>query len=162
MTYELLYIVGSQYADNEIAGVMEKIGGMLAKAGAAVARNENLGKIKLAYPIKNARHGTYVLVHFEAEPAAVNALDRSLRLSDEVLRHQIVTLPKGAEKRTYQISAYVAPLSEEARRELPAAPRPRPVAPAQPPTKREEASMSIADLDKKLDEILETDVTKGA
>lgn len=163
--YELLYILPTRFADTEIDGLREKMAKTVEQAGATVTRNESLGKIKLAYPVKQQRHGTYVLVHFEAEPSAVAGLDRTLRLSDEVLRHIIVDLAPGSEKKTYQIASYVAPLSEEAR-ELRRSPstdapprRPVPVIAAPiVPAVSSEAPMSMEELDKKLDEILDQDV----
>jgi len=165
--YELLYILPSQFADTEIDGLREKVAKMIEQAGAKVIRNESLGKIKLAYPIEHQRHGTYVLVHFEGEPSVVAVLDRALRLSDEVLRHIIVDLAPGSENKTYQIASYVPPLSEEAREMRRGSSTegvaPRKVAPVvmetAAPVKAEEASMSMEELDKKLDEILEQDVT---
>jgi small subunit ribosomal protein S6 len=167
MKYELFYLVPSQYTDQELGGVMEKVAGLVEKAGGKLARHESLGRLKLAYPIKQSRNGVYVLAHMEAEPSTMKELDRQLRLAgDLVLRHQILKLPKGVETKKYQLVAYVAPLSEEARRErgeregAPMRPRPPVMAPAPLPVRKEEA-LSIADLDKKLDEILESDVTKG-
>jgi small subunit ribosomal protein S6 len=167
-TYELLYIVPAQFADTEIDSVRDKIARMTEQTGAKVTRNESLGKIKLAYPIKHQRHGTYVIVHFEAEPNVVAGLDRQLRLSDEVLRHLIVERDPALDRKEYHIASYVAPLSDEARAEREArrgAPVAAPVKPAavavlQPsaPAKAEEMSMSMEELDKKLDEILDQDV----
>ncbi len=166
MMYELLYIVPTQFADTEIDGVRTKIVGVIEANGGKVVRNESLGKLRLAYPIKNMRHGTYVLAYFEAETKAVANIDRLLRLADEVLRHTILVAKPGAETKTYQISSYVAPLSEEAREAAaPAAPARRGAAPARAaatsaaPMKAEEAAMSMEELDKKLDEILDADVT---
>lgn len=165
--YELLFIVPTQFADTEIDGLREKVAKTIEQTGAKVTRNESLGKIKLAYPIKHQRHGTYVLVHFESEPSAIAGLDRTLRLSDEVLRHIIVDLAPGSEKKTYQIASYVAPLSEEARDTRrgpsPDGVVPRKAAPAMAeaaaPVKAEEVNMSMEELDKKLDEILDKDVS---
>ena len=163
MKYEMIYLIPSQYADDELNGVMKRMAGMIEKAGGKVSRHENLGRLKLAYPIKQARHGTYVLAHIESEPKIITVLDRQLRLSEELLRHQIVVLSPEAEKKTYQLTAYVAPLSEEARKERgECAVRPRPSLPPPPPAApRQTAPFDIADLDKKLNEILEDDMSKG-
>lgn len=166
--YELLYILPAKYAETEIDGIRAKVAGMIEAAGGKVSRNESLGKIKLAYVIKKQQHGTYVLVHFGAEPSAIAVIDRQFRLSDEILRHMIVDLAPGQEKAVVSIQSYVAPLSEEAR-ELPrrvatAAPTaaPRAAAPAAAPAAARAAdvapSMSMAELDKKLDEILDAEV----
>lgn len=160
--YELLYILPAQFADTEIDGLREKVAKMVEATGATVTRNESLGKIKLAYPVKRQRHGTYVLVHFTAETNVLTELDRQFRLSDEVLRHIIVELEPGMEKAVVQIQSYVAPLSEEARemrRPMTPAPAAAPVAAkAAVPMAAQDPSLSMEELDKKLDEILDQDV----
>ena len=113
--YELLYIVGSQFTDEEIGGIQAVMTKLLETAGAKILRNENLGKIRLAYPIKKIRHGSYILVHFDAEGSALSDLNRRIGLTEEVLRHTILERPEGAVERTFELSSYVPPLSEEAK-----------------------------------------------
>lgn len=166
--YELLYIIPAQYADTEIDALRAKIAAMVEATGAKVTRNENLGKIKLAYPVKHQRHGTYVLNHLDAEPSMIKEMERQLRLADEVLRHILVERDPRTDRKQYIIASYVAPLSEEARdtrrpgstgAPMTAAPRAAaPSAEAAQPMRAEEASMSMEELDKKLDEILDKDV----
>lgn len=165
--YELMYIVPSRYADNEVDGVVKTVNGMVEKAGGAIVKSQNLGKLKLAYPVNGVRHGTYVLVHFNADPAIISGLDRGLGLADEVLRHTMLVAKKGAETKKVELNAYVAPLSEEGRdsreevrRPSSAAPAPT-RAPATAAVRPAEPAMTIEELDKKLDEILDADVTKG-
>jgi len=171
--YELLYIIPGQFADDEIDGVMGDVAKLAeAESSVKISRNESLGKIRLAYPIKKVKNGTYVLVHFEAEAEKLNVLDRALLLKDEVLRHTIVHLPDGAEDRKFEFTSYIAPLSEEAREargdkkdrkdryERPKSSTPKIASPT-PATKKDSPAISVEDLDKKLDEILDQDVTKG-
>ena len=169
--YELLYILPSRYAENEVDGVVKTVTALLEKAGVTVAKTTALGRLKLAYPIEGSRYGTYVLTYFHAEASAITALDRMLSLSDEVLRHTILSAKEGDEKKKVELSAYVAPLSEEAREARGESPRDErrpsarpPMAPAVAPAaavKASEPAMSIEELDKKLDEILDADITKG-
>jgi small subunit ribosomal protein S6 len=184
--YELLYIVGSQYTDEEVTEVMKNVNDLIDKVfnkqgdeqKGKVVGEKVLGKIRMAYPIKKIRHGTYVLSYIDASPASVADLDRELRLHDEVLRHTILTRPDGALDRTFELSSYVAPLSEEGRAQRRERKTPRPSEtiasrtveqptkiPVQelPPalvstTSTEEKTMSMEELDKKLDKILEGDV----
>ena len=158
MMYELFYLLPTRYTDAEAAGIMDKVGGMIAKAGGEVKRNEMLGRLKLAYPIATNHHGIYVLAHFSAEPAVINPLDRQLRLTEEILRHQLTVMPKGADKKKYDLSAYVPPLSDEGRPEMSAFRGPRTAAPA----KAEEATMDVGTINKKLDDMLTEDVSKQA
>lgn len=172
--YELLYIVPSHHTDAEAEEIAAGVATLLEKSGAKTLKRVNLGKIKLAYPIKKVSHGTYMLNFFEAEPSAIAAVDQTLRLHENVLRH-LVTEPKaGAMEREVKIASYVAPLSEEARtergergergerREREAAPKrqaapaasPAPAAPAKP----EASNLTMEELDKKLDAIIDEEV----
>ncbi len=157
--YELFYLVPTSYTDAEVQGVMEKIAGMVAKAGGKVTRSEMLSRQKLAYPIKGNRHGVYALLQFDGEPAMVNSLDRQWHLTDEVLRHQLTLMPSGADKKAYKLTPYVAPLSEEGRQESARPPR---QAPPPVPARAGEASMNVEAINKKLDEMLDEDIAKKA
>lgn len=169
--YELLYIVSSQYTDGEIVKIQEQVNAEVISLGGTVVSSQNLGKIRLAYPIKKQWHGSYVLMYFDAEPSAIASLDRKLTLTDEVLRHTIITRQTDTQKMAFELTSYVAPLSEEARRERhkehgEEAPRPAPrhkveelPAPTPSVSSSAEKKMSIEELDKKLDEILDVDVT---
>ena len=174
--YELLYIVPTQFTDDEVKDVQKNINGFIEKYGGKLLSEKNLGKIRLAYPIKKVAHGTYVLAYFNSDPAQIKDLDRELRLHDEVLRHTILTRPEGAIEREFELTAYVAPLSEEARAQKrdvrPTAKRTSAapeisesediLAPIQPSTtSSEEVNMSMEELDKKIDELLDVDVTEN-
>lgn len=162
--YELLYIVGTQYTDAEVAGIQAKVAGLLEKAGAKILRDEVVGKIRLAYIIKKVRHGSYVLVHFDADPSAIAPFNRQMELMDEVLRHTLLTREPGAETKKFELTAYVPPLTDEGKRveSKPALVREKVARPevAAAPIDRVEANMSIEELDKKLDEILEDDLSE--
>ncbi len=167
--YELLYIIPAQYTDVEIGKIQEKIQKLLEDAGAKVFRNENLGKIRLAYPIKTQRHGSYILVHFNAEASVIQDLNRRLTLAEEILRHTLLVRAKGALEKKFTLLSYVAPLSEEARTDrepLPRrSPRPmrKPVAQLAPPVPvvAQSSSMSMEELDQKLNKILEGDIAEN-
>lgn len=151
--YELLYIVPTKYTDTEVEAVNDKVGVLLVKLEAKILRHENIGKIRLSFPIKGQRNGTYVLVHFDVEPNASIELEHQLRLTDEVLRHILVERTPGAETRHFALEAYQSPLTDEGhrRRDEKSAPPRRGMAAVTPV----EPSMSMEELDKKLDEILE-------
>lgn len=159
--YELLYIVSSTYSDADVDGIKEKIEGMIKNAGATILRNEKLGKLKLAYPIKHQKFGTYVLTQFDVEPAAIQKLDQDLRLMEDVLRHLVTERLPGAEKKKYELKAYEAPLTEEGQpRRMDRRPGRRSGAPSEAPVDapiapRVGPEMSMEELDKKLDKILE-------
>ncbi|MBI4713670.1 30S ribosomal protein S6 [Candidatus Uhrbacteria bacterium] len=174
--YELLFIISSQYTDAEIEKIKAQVSAEIETVGGTIVKTENLGKIHLAYPIKKQNHGTYILVYFDVESSVLGPLIRKLSLTDEVLRHTTSLRPKDAEKRVFELTSYVAPLSEEARKEHFT---PQNATGARPPRRRiekvaeivqvaptvlsqtspEESKMSMEELDKKLDEILKADIT---
>ncbi|MBI4438106.1 30S ribosomal protein S6 [Candidatus Uhrbacteria bacterium] len=170
--YELFYIVPTLYTDAEITGIQAEVVKLLESLGGKVLRQENLGKIRLAYPIKAQHHGSYTLVHFDAEPSALTELDRKLGLTDSVLRHTLIARAPGSLEKKFELSSYVAPLTEEAKKERESAPRRAPArpsfhkapasqAPVAAPIVREEAAMSMEELDQKLDKILEGDIAEN-
>lgn len=97
--YELLYIIPASYTDDEIGAVEGSVKAILEKNGAAIAATSRLGKFRLTYPIKNVRHGHYVLVRMKAASLAVSAIDEALRITPEVLRHLLLKADEaGGEK----------------------------------------------------------------
>ena len=175
--YELLFIVSSQYTEAEIEKIKAQVVSEVEAAGGTIVKTENLGKIHLAYPIKKQNHGTYILVYFDAESSALVQLIRKLTLTDEILRHSITMRPSYAETSKFELSSYVAPLSEEARKEhftpqgqgstgtRPVRRRVEKAAEIIPQVLSQapsvESKMSMEELDKKLDEILKADVTEN-
>lgn len=167
--YELLYIVGTQFTDQEIADIQSKMDDLLVQMGAKVLKTQNLGKIKLAYPIKKTRHGSYILSYFDGEPLIISDLNRRLGLAEEVLRHTLLTRPAGSLERTFELSSYVAPLSDEAKQERDmkrsqTKQAPRKVEaqlPSPPPASATEPAMTMEELDQKLDKILEGDIAEN-
>jgi small subunit ribosomal protein S6 len=167
MMYELLYIIPTRFTDAEVAEIQTKTNGLIEKAGGKIIKEENLGRIRLAYPIKQNHHGVYILSYLEGEGAMVSELDKQLRLSNEVLRHMIVELPKGLPERSFVLESYVAPLSEEDEENRRSSKRPisvdtpkfvAPIVEVEPVV-REEKPLSMEELDKKLDEILDADIS---
>ncbi|MDP3836687.1 MAG: 30S ribosomal protein S6 [bacterium] len=91
--YELLFVVPNQYTEDEAKAIVTKVEGYVTENGANIVYREYWGKKKLAYVIKQNHYGYYNLCEFDAERSEITKLDRTLRLSTEVLRHQIISVP---------------------------------------------------------------------
>lgn len=138
--YELLYIISNKYGENELNPIMEKVKSAIKEGEGNITYGEEWGKKRLAYPIKHFNYGYYVLLEFDAVGAKLSALDRTLRLMNEVLRHQIVKKEiKAAGKK--EKSERVAPKAAEKER-------------AEKDKAKEKTNLK--DLDERLDKILET------
>lgn len=97
--YELLYIIPASFTDEDAGRIETNVKALLEKHGATIDSMNRLGKFRFAYPIKNVRHGHYVLVRFTSEGPSVAKIDGELRISPEVLRHLILKAAEaGGEK----------------------------------------------------------------
>jgi small subunit ribosomal protein S6 len=100
--YEGLWLFDSAIAVKDWEQLFATVEGILKKHGARIMRLEKWDDWKLAYDVKKVKRGTYLLGHFQAEPAALEAINRECRLTESVLRHLIVEvkdLPKKLEER---------------------------------------------------------------
>lgn len=153
--YELLYLLPAKHTEAEMETIAEKIKGIISATGAGAVEQHHLGRRKLAYPVKNFRNGNYFLVRFEAEAPAITKLNDAFRLSSDILRHLIIH----HDPRLTRIPSFIE--EETPRREREEEQR-RPEKPAAPiqqaPLQPSKDKMSMAELDKKLDEMLTDDV----
>lgn len=88
--YEIMYIV-KPIEEDAFKAVVAKFDNLITKNGGKVEKTDCWGKRRLAYEIQDLKEGLYVLVTFQAEAAAVRELDRVMKITDEVLRHMIIS-----------------------------------------------------------------------
>lgn len=91
-SYELVFIISPEVADEEVPNTVTKVSEFVNKIGGGVTEISQWGKRKLAYPIKRFAEGNYVLAQLELEPALTKELEANLRLSGDVLRHLLIRL----------------------------------------------------------------------
>jgi len=88
--YELLCLISNKYTETETEPIRANITKLINDQGGTITFEENWGKRKLAYPINGFRHGYYYLVEFDLNGPKLQELNNRLRLSNEIVRHQIV------------------------------------------------------------------------
>lgn len=89
-TYEVLFILTPQVAEDEATTLVNDFKSIAEKSGARLINEEAWGKRRLAYPIAKLNEGIYHLFVFESEGDVLNELDRRMKNSDRVVRHMIV------------------------------------------------------------------------
>lgn len=94
--YESIFIVRPSLSDDDISKIIEKMKGVLERAGASLLSVENWGKKKLAYEMSRERKGLFVNLHFRSGGEAVSELERSYRLEDAVIKFLTVRLDPAA------------------------------------------------------------------
>lgn len=87
--YEVMFIVPGTLNETDAAAVQARALEFIAQYEGKVAVQYNMGRRKLAYIIKQQRHGYYMVVQFNANPDNVLEIDTKLRLDGEILRHLI-------------------------------------------------------------------------
>ncbi|MFN2608088.1 MAG: 30S ribosomal protein S6 [Acidimicrobiales bacterium] len=91
--YEVMIILDPTLEDGAVDAQVDRATSLISSGGGQPGRVDRWGKRRLAYEIQHHREGTYLLVEAQAEPAAMEALDRALHLADEVIRHKVIRLP---------------------------------------------------------------------
>jgi small subunit ribosomal protein S6 len=89
-SYELVLIISPELVDDEMPDFITKLSELIDKVGGSVDEVNQWGRRKLAYPIKRATEGNYVLARVKMKPALTKELEASLRLSGKILRHLLI------------------------------------------------------------------------
>jgi len=157
--YEILYIISNKYTKDELKPIIKNVNKIIEDNGGKITYGEDWGKKKLSYKIQNFNYGYYTLVEFDDCKNNVNDINRTLRMTNEVLRHIIVAVKaRSAEKikeenkkseelskkQTDKAIKKVIEKKEEIKKE-------------KPKTQSEKKKVDLKDLDKKLEKILNTD-----
>lgn len=69
-----------------------KVESIITNLGGKIDNKDNWGKRKLAYRIKKQDWGIYVFFQVTLDPAKVQELDNTLRITSEVIRYIVVSL----------------------------------------------------------------------
>lgn len=122
--YETTFVTRSDASDETIKGLQDKVAGVVAQYGGQVVLNEDWGRRKLAYSIRNESRGHYSYIAYTGKGDIVHEVERNLRLSEPVLRFLTVNLEKefdaeAFKKRRTELQAAAKKREEEreARRE---------------------------------------------
>ena len=146
--YELLYLISNKFSEDEVKPIVEKVNSLILNNQGKITLTKDLGKKRLAYPIKGFHYGYYNLAEFDMPGENLIKVDRALRLANEILRQQIITK---AVKTAKQIAQYKAIAEKIAARNIK---EEKEVKEKIKETGKDK--VDLKDLDEKLDKILET------
>ena len=90
--YELTVILRPDLSEEKLTASIENIKKFITGKGGVISDTKSWGKRRLAYPIKHAIEGNYILFNFTMKPDQNRELETSLRISEDVLRHLLVKL----------------------------------------------------------------------
>lgn len=90
--YELMYIARPELDEESLKNNREKVQSVITQSGGEILETQDMGKRRLAYPIKKLREGIYTVIQFRSKPDTVKELERNLRLDDNVIRHMVINI----------------------------------------------------------------------
>ena len=94
--YELMLVVRPDVPDDRGQAVIDRTTRQLVTAGGQIVKVAPWGRRRLAYPIDRHREGSYHIVVFEAPPEAIAELERTLLITEDVLRHLVTRVERPA------------------------------------------------------------------
>jgi small subunit ribosomal protein S6 len=107
--YEIGFILNPEVSEEQTRAILERIEQIVANHDGQVLKVNQWGRRRLAYPIDHHRDGYYVFIDTILTPETIAELDRTLKVSEEVLRHLIKRRdPKAVQKEREARAAAVA------------------------------------------------------
>ena len=97
--YELGFILNPEVSEEQTSAILERLEKIVKNYDGQVVKVNQWGRRRLAYPIEHHRDGYYVFIDMILTPETVLELDRTLKVSEEVMRHLVKRRdPKAVQK----------------------------------------------------------------
>ncbi len=84
--YENVFIARQDISSAQVDALADQFAAVLGENGGVVKKKEYWGLKTLAFRIKKNRKGHYVLLNIDAPPAAVQEVERQMRINEDILR----------------------------------------------------------------------------
>jgi small subunit ribosomal protein S6 len=92
--YELMVIIDGDVDETAAQNWVKSISDSVTKAGGTVhGKPDWWGRRQYAYPINKKTSGYYVVYNLLATGGALDELERSFRIADDIVRHKLIRLP---------------------------------------------------------------------
>src|SRR6202162_548557 len=85
--YENVFIARQDISGTQVDTLADTFAQLIAEQGGEVKKRENWGLRNLAYRMNKNRKGHYVLLNIDAPAPAIAELERTMRISEDVLRY---------------------------------------------------------------------------
>ena len=95
-TYESVVIINAALEDEQVETTISRMQETITTHGGELLELDKWGRKRLAYPIKKAKSGYYVVIRFNATTDLVATLERNYRLDENVIRYLTIQLDKFA------------------------------------------------------------------
>lgn len=89
-TYEGMFVINPQIAENEISRIVTLIQDEITKNGGKILQAVNMGKQHLAYPIKKHKEAYYILLNFSGSGELIPKILPKYRINEDIIRNLII------------------------------------------------------------------------
>ena len=97
--YELMLVLKPDAPDERASAVIDRTTRYVVASGGQIVKVAPWGRRRLAYPIERYREGSYHIVVFESPAEAIAELERSLQITEDVLRYLVTRAEKPVKAR---------------------------------------------------------------
>ena len=97
--YELMLVLRPDAPDERASAVIDRTTRYVVAEGGQIVKVAPWGRRRLAYPIERYREGSYHIVVFEAPAESIAELERSLQITEDVLRYLVTRTIKPVKTR---------------------------------------------------------------
>lgn len=94
--YESVVLINAALEDEQIEATISRILEVLTTNGGEIVEIDKWGRKRLAYPIKKAKSGYYLILRFKAPTQLITTLERNYRLDENIIRYITIALDKFA------------------------------------------------------------------
>jgi small subunit ribosomal protein S6 len=112
--YELMLVLRPDTADDRVQQILDRTTRGIAATDGQIVKVSPWGRRRLAYPISGQREGSYFIVVFEAPSESIDELERSLNITEEVMRHLVTRIERPTSARRAGAKGEGEGLDEEA------------------------------------------------
>ena len=92
--YEVALIIRPDVDQEGQDAIVERLSEILTADGGQVDNVEPWGRRRLAYPISKVQEGFYYFVQGQFATSVLPELNRSIKLSESILRHMVIRTDK--------------------------------------------------------------------
>jgi small subunit ribosomal protein S6 len=91
-SYEAMFILKPDLDKAGIDKILGQIQELVTKHKGAIVETKEMGKTRLAYPLKKYKEGIYYRINFSIIPDVIAIINRNLALNESILRMLIVQM----------------------------------------------------------------------
>ena len=88
--YEAIFILKPDLDKTGIDKILGQIQELVSRHKGAISETKDMGKNRLAYPLKKNKEGVYYLINFSIAPDAVDGIKKNLAMNESILRMLVV------------------------------------------------------------------------